>query len=93
MKSLQDVMAFKTRIDQIFEGNQLAVISGRIRVEQADLYVQLRKVSARMSQYHYRFHIIYWVTYLEAYEDSCNQFFNHKMNSVTNIADLYNPEF
>ena len=51
-------------------------MSGRIRVEQADLYVQLRKVSARMSQYHYRFHIIYWVTYLEEYEESCNNYFS-----------------
>lgn len=29
-----------------------------------------------MSQYHYRFHIIYWVTYLEDYEDSCNNYFS-----------------
>jgi len=43
-----------------------------------------------MSQYHYRFHIIYWVTYLEEYELSCGDYFNHKLNKVTNIPDLYN---
>ena len=46
-----------------------------------------------MSQYHYRMLIIYWVTYLEEYEISCNEYFAQKLNKVTNIPDLYNPEF
>ena len=69
------------------------MVQGRIRVEQADLYVQIRKISARMSQYHYRFHIIYWVTYLEEYEEACNQYFNMKMANVGSMTDVYNPDF
>ena len=50
-KSLDDLLAFKSRLEQCYDSNSLAVINGRIRFDHEKLYVQLRKLSARMSQY------------------------------------------
>ena len=51
-----------------------------------------------MSQYHYRFLIIYWVTYLEEYEQSCNDYFAQMLNRGNNgqrlnAQDFCNPEY
>ena len=48
-KSLDDLLAFKSRMDSCYANNHLAVINGRIRFDYKDLYVQLRKLSSRMS--------------------------------------------
>ena len=76
-KTLEDLLAFKNRIDSCYASNNLAVINGRIRFDHEKLYVQLRKLSARMSQYQYRFVIIYWVSYLEDFERCTEEHLAH----------------
>lgn len=91
-KSLDDLLAFKNRIDQCYANNTLAVINGRIRFDYKDLYVQLRKLSSRMSQYQYRFVIIYWVSYLEEFEKSTEEHLLHTIHvtkgQVSDISDF-----
>jgi len=38
-KNIQDVLAFRTQMNQTYISNAMAIINGRIRFEQADLYV------------------------------------------------------
>ena len=73
-KSLDDVLAFKQRIEATYAANTLAVINGRIRFEHEDLYIELKKLSGRMSAYAYRFVVIYWVSYLDEFEQACMEF-------------------
>ena len=73
-KTLQDVLNFKARLEQNYAASNLDIINARIRFQHIELYMQLRKLSARMSSYQYRFLIIYWVTYLEEYEQACQEY-------------------
>lgn len=95
-KTLEDLLAFKNRIDYCYASNSLAVINGRIRFDHEKLYAQLRKLSARMSQYQYRFVIIYWVSYLEDFEKATEEHLTHidKQRGVVNqeIRDFMDPE-
>ena len=93
MKSIDDLLAFKNRIEQCYASNSLAVINGRIRFDHEKLYVQLRKLSSRMSQYQYRFVIIYWVSYLEEFEKSTEEHLAHtEKGSTSDIRDFMSRE-
>ena len=91
-KSLDDVLAFKRRIEATYAANTLAVINGRIRFEHEDLYIELKKLSGRMSSYAYRFVVIYWVSYLDEFEQACMEFLQQKQKDIANIGELFNPE-
>lgn len=42
-----------------------------------------------MSEYQYRFVIIYWVSYLDEFISSCEKFLQQKPADMANINDLY----
>ena len=50
-KTLDDLLNFKNRLEHNYENNYLAVVNSRIRFQHKDLYVQMRKLQARMSEY------------------------------------------
>ena len=45
-----------------------------------------------MGHYQYRFVVIYWVTYLEEFEQSCSEYLRQRLNKVADFSELYKPE-
>jgi len=50
-KNLDDMLGFKNRLEQNYANNSLAVVNSRIRFNYKDLYVQMKKLSSKMSEY------------------------------------------
>ena len=91
-KTLEDVNRFVNDLENLYSNNSLAVVNSRIRFDHKDLYIQLRKLYSRMSEYQYRFIIIYWIGYLEEYISSCEQFLQQKQAEIASLNEIYSGQ-
>lgn len=72
--------------------DQIAKTTSRIRFSYPDLYLQLKKLSSKMSFYQFKMTVIYWTSYLDEFEQSCLEFMETQTKQELNISELFKPQ-
>ena len=68
MKTLEMMHAFVGSCNKAMFHDQIAIATSRIRFNQPELYLQLKKLSSKMSFYQFKMTVIYWTSYLDDFE-------------------------
>ena len=71
--------------------DQIARVTSRIRFSYPELYLQLKKLSSKMSFYQFKMTVIYWTTYLDEFEQQCNEYLETETRELT-ISELFKPQ-
>ena len=68
MKTQYEVNAFVKNCSQAMFHDHIAMTTSRIRFSYPELYLQLKKLSSKMSFYQFKMTVIYWTSYLDEFE-------------------------